>query len=67
MEKEKKNAVVVSLNDDVSEIKQLAESLDHNIIEIFIQNRKKPDVNSYIGSGKVEEIREFIEKNGSHE
>jgi len=61
MNNQKKNAVIVSLTDDVSEIKQLAESLDYCIVETFIQHRKTPDVNSYVGSGKVKEIKEFIE------
>ena len=61
MNDKKKNAAIVSLSDEVSEIKQLAESLDYHIVETFIQHRKTPDVNSYIGSGKVEEIKEFIE------
>jgi len=61
MNENKKNAIVVSLNDDVSEIAQLADSLDYKIVRTFIQHREKPDVNSYIGHGKVEEIKEFIE------
>jgi GTP-binding protein HflX len=61
MNNQKKNAIIVSLTDDVIEIKQLAESLDYYIVETFIQHKKTPDVNSYIGSGKVKEIKEFIE------
>ena len=61
MHDKKKSAAIVSLSDEVSEIKQLAESLDYHIVETFIQHRKTPDVNSYVGSGKVEEIKEFIE------
>ena len=56
-----KNAIVVSLNNDVSEIKQLADSLDYCVVEEFFQHKKIPDVNSYIGPGKVTEIKEFIE------
>jgi len=56
-----KNAIVVSLNNDVSEIKQLADSLDYCVVEEFFQRKKIPDVNSYIGPGKVTEIKEFIE------
>ncbi len=56
-----KNAIIIALNDELSEIKDLAESLDYKIIKTFIQNRQTPDVNSYIGSGKVEEINNFIE------
>ena len=56
-----KNAVVVSLNNNISEIVQLADSLGYGIVKTFIQRRKIPDVNSYIGPGKVEEIKEFID------
>ncbi len=55
------NAIVISLNDDISEIKDLADSLSYNIVSSFIQHRENPDVNSYIGSGKVDEIKKFIE------
>ena len=55
------NAIVISLNDDISEIKDLADSLNYNIVSSFIQHRENPDVNSYIGSGKVDEIKKFIE------
>jgi len=33
-------------------------SLDYNIVGSFIQHRENPDVNSYIGRGKVDEIKE---------
>ena len=55
------NAIIISLNDDISEIIELANSLDYKIIKNFIQLRENPDVKSYVGSGKVEEIKEFIE------
>lgn len=61
MQSNTKNAVIVSINDDFSEIKQLAESLGYRTIKTFYQKRKKPDVNNFIGSGKVEEIKEFLE------
>jgi len=54
-------AIIITLNEDVSEIVDLADSLDYNIIKSFVQHRQNPDVNSYIGSGKIEEIKEFIE------
>lgn len=66
MNSDKKNAILVSLKDDVVEIKQLAESLDYVIVETFIQHRNAPDVTSYIGSGKVDEIKEFIERYDEH-
>jgi GTPase len=61
MNENKKNAVVVSLNEDVSEIVQLAGSLGYEIIKTFVQHKNIPDTSSYVGSGKVEEIKKFIE------
>ena len=61
MNEDKKNAVVISLNEDVSEIVQLAGSLGYEIIKTFVQHKNIPDTSSYIGSGKVEEIKKFIE------
>jgi len=61
MNENKKNAVIVSLNEDVSEIVQLAGSLGYEIIKTFVQHKNIPDTSSYIGSGKVEEIKKFIE------
>ena len=61
MNEDKKNAVVISLNEDVSEIVQLAGSLGYEIIKTFVQHKNIPDTRSYIGSGKVEEIKKFIE------
>jgi len=61
MNNHEKNAIIVSLNDDISEISELADSLDYNVIKEFIQHRKIPDVNFYVGSGKVDDIREYID------
>jgi len=61
MNKNKKKAIIISFYDDISEIELLADSLNHCIIKTFIQHRELPDVNSYVGFGKVEEIKEFID------
>jgi GTP-binding protein HflX len=58
----KKQAIIVSLNEDISEISELANSLNYKVIKTYFQKRENPDVKSYIGSGKVSEIKEFIEK-----
>jgi GTP-binding protein HflX len=50
------------MNEDFSEIEDLAKSLDYKFEKTFIQNRKNPDVNCYLGSGKIEEIWDFIDK-----
>jgi len=57
-----KNAVLVSLNDDVQEIIQLADTMNYGIVKTFIQHKKLPDTNSYIGPGKVDEIKKFIDE-----
>ncbi|KYK20160.1 hypothetical protein AYK21_01700 [Thermoplasmatales archaeon SG8-52-2] len=58
---EQKNAIIIALNEDVSEIVDLADSLDYKVIKKFIQHRQTPDVNSYLGSGKIKEIEEYSE------
>jgi GTP-binding protein HflX len=60
----KAKCVLISLNDDVSELDALARSLDFEVIKVFIQHKEKPNPKYYIGQGKVKEIRDFIEKNG---
>ena len=61
MTKNSEKAIVISLHDDLSEIIDLTESLGYKVIKTFIQHREKPDVNSYVGRGKIEEIIEFIQ------
>jgi GTP-binding protein HflX len=55
-----KNAVLISLEDSTSEIIQLANTLGYTILKEFIQHRTNPDVNFYIGCGKVDEIKDFL-------
>lgn len=61
MKESLENAIVISLNNNISEIKDLADSLGYNVISSFIQHRENPDVNSYIGKGKVDEIKKYLE------
>jgi GTP-binding protein HflX len=56
------SAIIVSLSPDVSEIIQLAETLDYCVCQIFFQQRNAPDANFYVGSGKVEEIGDYLNK-----
>ena len=55
-----KNAIIISISEDISETIDLADSLDYKVIKTFIQKRKTPDVNSYIGRGKLDEIIDYI-------
>jgi len=61
MKESLENAIVISLNNNISEIKDLADSLGYNVVSSFIQHRENPDVNSYIGKGKVDEIKKYID------
>lgn len=56
-----KNAIIVSLRDDTSETIDLAKTLGYEVAEEFIQHRNKPDANSYVGRGKLEELKEYIQ------
>ena len=56
-----KNAVIISLQKDNAELRDLALSIDYNVIKEFVQERNNPDVKYYIGSGKLEEVKEYIE------
>ena len=57
-----KEAILLTLKKDTDEIKALAETLDYEVVEEFIQRRNIPDVRTYIGIGKLEEIKEFLEE-----
>ncbi|MCJ7696863.1 MAG: GTPase HflX [Thermoplasmata archaeon] len=61
MNTKKKNAILISLDDSTSEIVQLADTLGYTVLKEFIQHRENPDVNFYIGCGKVDEIKEYFE------
>jgi len=57
-----KKAILLSLNSNTSELKDLAHSLEFEIVEEFIQHRPVPDSALYMGKGKMEEIRKFVEE-----
>ncbi len=60
MTSKQKKAVLISLDDTTAEITQLAETLGYEILKTFIQHRTTPDVNYYIGCGKVDEIHDYF-------
>lgn len=61
MTKDTKHAIIISLSDNITELAQLADTLGYTIQKTYIQPRTKPDPNFYIGSGKVEEIKDYLE------
>ena len=65
-ESEKSKAVLISISDDEATLAELERLLDTAMGEvkaIMTQSRDKPDVATYIGSGKAKELAEFIENN----
>lgn len=61
MNAEQKHAIIISLEENITEITQLAETLGYTILKDFIQHREIPDVNYYIGSGKIDEIKDYLD------
>lgn len=57
-----KNAIVLSLDAATAEIMQLTETLGYTVVKAFIQQRTTPDVNYYLGSGKIDEIKQYLEE-----
>lgn len=47
------------------ELAQLAQTAGSAVLEAVIQRRDKPDAGTYIGSGKVDELRSIVEATGA--
>jgi GTP-binding protein HflX len=57
---ERTDAVIVSLEPDTKEMEELARSMNYSVRRTFVQKRPSPDPRFFIGSGKVDEIKEFL-------
>jgi len=55
-----KQAIIVSLSENTTELAELADTLDYHIQKTFVQPRSTPEANSFVGSGKVKEIHDYI-------
>ncbi|WP_425309410.1 GTPase HflX [Ammonicoccus fulvus] len=53
------------VENSMAELKQLAETAGSDVLEGLVQRRSKPDPATYIGSGKVEELREIVIATGA--
>jgi GTP-binding protein HflX len=51
-------------NEYLAELAELARTLEIEVVANFIQNLDSPNVQTFIGSGKVSEIKSFIEQSG---
>ena len=49
----------------LDELKALAQTAGSEVLDGFIQRRDKPDPATYIGSGKVEELRNVVAASGA--
>ena len=57
------DGVLLSAKKDTEELRQLINSLGHSVIKEFIQTRKNTTP-FYLGEGKIEEARKYMEENG---
>jgi GTP-binding protein HflX len=57
------NVVLVSLDPDIAELRNLTESLNYSIDKVFIQKRELPSSKYYVGDGKVREIAKYLQDN----
>lgn len=48
--------------ESLAELERLAETANGEVVAVFTQRRETPDPRTYLGKGKVEEIREGIER-----
>jgi GTPase len=55
----------VDAENSLAELKLLAETAGSQVLEGLIQRRSRPDPATYIGSGKVEELREVVVATGA--
>lgn len=61
---ERKKAIIISLQEDNEELEHLSESLNYEVVKIFIQRQGKSRRPFYIGKGKIREIKDYLsEKN----
>ncbi|MBA4609418.1 GTPase HflX [Aeromicrobium sp. Marseille-Q0843] len=56
---------VEDAENSLTELKALAETAGSEVLDALIQRRPKPDPATYIGSGKVEELREAVRATGA--
>ncbi len=49
----------------MAELKLLAETAGSEVLDTLVQRRSHPDPATYVGSGKVEEIREVVQATGA--
>jgi GTP-binding protein HflX len=51
---------IVTLNEDVRELEELASSADYTVIYEVIQRRERPEATTFIGRGKIEDLKMIL-------
>lgn len=59
---EKRTAALITLNEDVGEFEDLARSARFQVEMEIIQRRNRPHPSTFVGRGKLEEIKELLRK-----
>jgi GTP-binding protein HflX len=57
--------VIVSIRRDTTEIEALVDALGISLEDTIVQRRDRPDPRTYVGRGKVDEVRDIVEENGA--
>jgi len=57
----KRKTAIITLDENVSELEELARSADLEVVYEIIQRRNRPHPSSYIGKGKLTELKEVLE------
>ncbi len=57
--------IAVSLEESMEELARLAETMDYEPCAFVSQERDAPDVATYLGKGKVEELKGVVEREGA--
>ena len=50
----------VAEREPLEELRGLAETADVDIVGALVQNRQEPDIKTYLGKGKVDELKELV-------
>jgi len=58
------DVLLVSLAPDVREISALLASAGHRIVETIVQRRDRPDTRTFVGRGKLDELRARVDAGG---
>ena len=55
------DAIIISTDEECGELVDLADTLDMNIKEVFVQKGIRPHPRFFVGKGKIEEISDYVE------